>query len=190
MSYDTSSFSSEFWFAEGEPYDRSTLALNAKGQPISFWSAATMALDDRKFRREAARELKVAQKYLTPEMLLDRAQEIATCGTLSTPVDVHLDEGGWLTVDVYDGPEAEQPPEPAVRYLDESDIVAKRQTEAPPNRSRTGYGGKIPTSWELKLSDNRWHRVYVMQYSNAGTAYVVFNGERTLLGSYNPIEGT
>ena len=32
----------------------------------------------------------------------------------------------------------------------------------------------------------RWYRVYVMQWSNAGTAYVQVNGQRHLLGGYDP----
>ena len=69
---------------------------------------------------------------------------------------------------------------PAPKYLDTVTVQDKRQSTAPVNRSRSGYGGKIGTSWELKIG-NRWHRVYVMIWSNAGTAYVLCNGSRWLL---------
>ena len=29
--------------------------------------------------------------------------------------------------------------------------------------------------------DGRWHRVYVMQYSNAGTAYIIQGGQNLIL---------
>lgn len=46
-----------------------------------------------------------------------------------------------------------------------------KETEAPVNRSATGYGRKIPTRYMVKLR-GRWRRVYVCQISNAGTAYI------------------
>lgn len=73
----------------------------------------------------------------------------------------------------------------AVTYLDPSIVTDKRQTRAPINRSRSGYGGKIGTSWELKIN-RRWHRVYVMIYSNSGSAYVIVKGKTLFLGSYDP----
>ena len=37
----------------------------------------------------------------------------------------------------------------------------------------SGYGGKIPSTWMVRLpGDKIWRRVYVAQYGNAGTAYV------------------
>jgi hypothetical protein len=71
-------------------------------------------------------------------------------------------------------------------YLDTSRITAKRQGAPPPNRSRSGYGSKIPSSWELCLDDKRWRRVYVVCWSNSGSAYVLVNGKRLFLGSYDP----
>ena len=56
-------------------------------------------------------------------------------------------------------------------------VQARRVTEPPQNRSRSGYGSKLPTSLQLRI-DSRWHRVYVVCWSNAGTAYVVKGGER------------
>lgn len=76
-----------------------------------------------------------------------------------------------------------------IRYLDPSDVIARRQSPAPPNRSRTGYGNRIPTSWELQLVDHRWRRVYVICWSNAGSAYIRVAGDQQFLGSYDPAFG-
>lgn len=35
----------------------------------------------------------------------------------------------------------------------------------------TGYGRRIPSSYMVKW-EGKWRRVYVCQYSNAGTAYI------------------
>lgn len=43
-----------------------------------------------------------------------------------------------------------------------------------------GYGPKIPTRYMVRYS-GRWRRVYVMQYANAGSAYIVVNGEDRFL---------
>lgn len=73
-----------------------------------------------------------------------------------------------------------------IAYLDPARVTAKRQTEPPRNRSRSGYGSKIPSSWLLQLDGKRWHRVYVVIWSNAGSPYVIVGGERLFLGSYEP----
>lgn len=74
----------------------------------------------------------------------------------------------------------------AITYLDSTRVTATRQTEPPRNRSRTGYGSKLPSSWMLQLDNKRWHRVYIVCWSNAGSAYVVESGARLFLGSYDP----
>ena len=51
-----------------------------------------------------------------------------------------------------------------------------RITETPRNPSASGYGPKIPTRYMLKIA-NRWHRVYMAQYGNSGSAYVVLRGQ-------------
>ena len=38
-------------------------------------------------------------------------------------------------------------------------------------RNANGYGSKIPTDWMICIN-KRWHRVYVVCYSNIGTAYI------------------
>jgi hypothetical protein len=73
--------------------------------------------------------------------------------------------------------------------LDTRKVVGAKRTATPRNYSVSGYGNKIPTSWLLQLQEGnraRWHRVYVICYSNAGSAYVRSRGERLMLGSYDP----
>ena len=47
----------------------------------------------------------------------------------------------------------------------------------------SGYGRKLPTKYRIKFTDNRIRRVYVMQYGNSGSAYVVVNGVVVFLDS-------
>lgn len=70
----------------------------------------------------------------------------------------------------------------APHYLDDALIAGIKITVAPRSPSVTGYGSKIPTQYMLKL-DGRWHRVYVMVYSNSGTAYVIHRGRTSILES-------
>lgn len=72
-----------------------------------------------------------------------------------------------------------------ITYLDVKQVINKRKTLAPHNRSRTGYGSKIPTQWLLQLSNKRWHRVYVICYSNSGSAYIATKAGKLFLGSYD-----
>jgi hypothetical protein len=42
----------------------------------------------------------------------------------------------------------------------------------------SGYGKKIPTSRMIRFAGEKgWRRVYVMQFSNSGTAYVIVKGQ-------------
>ena len=59
-------------------------------------------------------------------------------------------------------------------------ISDAKVTEAPVQRSATGYGHKLPTPYMVRIS-NRWHRVYVMNYGNAGSSYVIRNGKEHFL---------
>lgn len=49
-----------------------------------------------------------------------------------------------------------------------------------PNPYASGYGPKIPTPYRIRYPQ-RWYRVYVMCWSNAGTAYIVSRGRRLVL---------
>ena len=59
-----------------------------------------------------------------------------------------------------------------------------RVTETfPRNPYQLGYGAMIPTChmvWITALG-NYWRRVYVMLYSNSGTAYVKAHGKRYIV---------
>lgn len=49
-------------------------------------------------------------------------------------------------------------------------------------RTVSGYGGKIPTSYRIRYT-GKMRRVYVMQYGNSGSAYIVVNGQNVFLDS-------
>ena len=49
--------------------------------------------------------------------------------------------------------------------------------KAPLNPYKTGYGRRIPTQYRVRVFDQKWRRVYVVQYSNAGTAYILYKNE-------------
>ena len=70
----------------------------------------------------------------------------------------------------------------ALAYTDPTKVTDVRSEDTAPNYGRTvsGYGGKIPTRHMIRYG-NRWHRVYVMQYSNSGTAYIVAGGQDLIL---------
>lgn len=67
-----------------------------------------------------------------------------------------------------------------ITWLDNEQVSAVRITEPPRYYSATGYGRKIPTRYMLKIG-TRWHRVYMMQFSNSGTAYVIKGGAELVL---------
>ena len=62
------------------------------------------------------------------------------------------------------------------------DMVTDTRATVEPSYGRTvsGYGGKVPTRYMVQYA-GRWHRVYVAQYGNAGTAYIVHGGEDLVL---------
>ena len=51
----------------------------------------------------------------------------------------------------------------------------------PSRMTVSGYGNELPTPYRVKLDDNRWRRVYVINYGNAGSAYVKSRGHRLFL---------
>lgn len=56
-------------------------------------------------------------------------------------------------------------------------------TEEPTyGKSSTGYGPKVPTRYKVRIG-MRWHRVYMAQYGNSGSAYVVLEGSDYYLSS-------
>lgn len=69
----------------------------------------------------------------------------------------------------------------SVTYLEHARVMGLRvDAETPRNPYANGYGSRIPTRYMLKLG-KRWHRVYVVQWSNAGSAYVLERGARLFL---------
>ena len=48
----------------------------------------------------------------------------------------------------------------------------------------SGYGDKIPSRIVIQCADRRWRRVYISQFSNAGSAYLLINRQRLYLHDY------
>ena len=70
-----------------------------------------------------------------------------------------------------------------MEYTDPSLVMDIKTTETPvKGRFTTGYGSKIPTSYMVKYL-NKWRRVYVVNYANSGSAYIVVNGSDVYLDS-------
>lgn len=65
--------------------------------------------------------------------------------------------------------------------LEANDILAVRESN-PPRKGQTtsGYGGRLPTRYEIQTKDKRWHRVRVVCYANAGTPYITVKGALVL----------
>lgn len=61
---------------------------------------------------------------------------------------------------------------------DEVEEIIREDSAPLYGNAGTGYGEKIPTSYMLKLKGfPRPRRVYVRNYGNAGTAYIIFGGD-------------
>ena len=74
---------------------------------------------------------------------------------------------------------------PALLYLPAGRVIAaKREPYSlrAQSRSLTGYGPKIPTDRMVTLDDRRPRRVYVRNYGNSGTAYVLIGGQEWIVG--------
>jgi hypothetical protein len=57
-------------------------------------------------------------------------------------------------------------------YTDPKEVTEVAATDTPRNPYRSGYGPKVPTRYQIKYA-GRWRRVYMMQYGNAGSAYIM-----------------
>ena len=71
-----------------------------------------------------------------------------------------------------------------VEYTDHKLVTATTRTAVPGSGkiAITGYGGRIPTRYKVRYgAQNRWYRVYMMQYGNAGTAYITVAGKDLVL---------
>lgn len=103
MSYSLG-FSPEFFLAEGEPYDRSDLALNAEGKPVSVYSALCKWQEDspEEWAELAKDVFDCKPEFLSAETVLEKIQETDTCMNLSVPVRVWIDSEGDYSVEVWD----------------------------------------------------------------------------------------
>lgn len=99
------SFSPEFFLAEGEPYDRPDVAVNADGKPISVYSAIVMLSPEE--REAIARDVFDCEDWeaVSAEAILEKIRETNSCADLISPVEVHIDANGWHSVQVWEGPE-------------------------------------------------------------------------------------
>ncbi|MCP4886336.1 MAG: hypothetical protein GY904_06955 [Planctomycetaceae bacterium] len=71
-----------------------------------------------------------------------------------------------------------------VKYLELHQVEALKRTEQPQQRlDSLGYTklGGSPTDLML-LIEGRWRRIYVIQFSNAGSVFVNLNREKHFLG--------
>jgi hypothetical protein len=69
-----------------------------------------------------------------------------------------------------------------LKHLTASQVTDAKTTAEPLQRSATGYGPKLPIGYMLKIG-TRWHRVYVVNYGNSGSTYVVLKGQDHYLSS-------
>lgn len=68
-----------------------------------------------------------------------------------------------------------------MQYTIPGSVTDMRVTPKSPYRTNTnGYGVKIPSRYMLRYG-NRWYRVYVAQYGNTGTPYVIVTGHKLAL---------
>lgn len=95
------SFSPEFFLAEGEPYDRADLAVNAKGKPVSVWSALGM-MPEEQWAELAREHYGLEPDMLERETVLDTIRETDTCTDLRVPVEVWIDPEGYYCVKVWE----------------------------------------------------------------------------------------
>lgn len=74
-----------------------------------------------------------------------------------------------------------------IEYLNERDVegVVRRPAPMWSGQTVSGYGGKISTDWMICVG-GRWYRVYVMIWSNSGSAYILRKKQKVLLGSFQP----
>lgn len=59
--------------------------------------------------------------------------------------------------------------------------------EAPSyNTTVSGYGSKIPTRYRVELHNGGIRRVYMMQYGNSGSPYIIVNGVEHFVSNILP----
>lgn len=77
-----------------------------------------------------------------------------------------------------------------VVYTIADNVFNMKREDFQPNIPYAGpYGRKIPTRYMVKYNSGRkyeashWRRVYIMQYGNAGSAYILLRGKILFLDS-------
>ncbi len=100
MSYSLS-FSPEFFFNEGEPYDGGP---EPSQRPTSVWHAveSMRVLEPERWRDLAQDVFGTEPEFLTAETVLERIEATNSCRDLSSPVEVYIDADGWHSVRVYE----------------------------------------------------------------------------------------
>ena len=79
---------------------------------------------------------------------------------------------------------------PSLTYTNMPHVHTVARDTAAPRYGHTvsGYGSSIPTAYRIRYRGQdgllRWHGVYVMIYSNAGTAYIRSRGKRLILDTF------
>lgn len=102
MSYSITSFSPEFFFAEGEPYDGGPDPETTERPPSVWCAIERLRLTDPAAWADIARDVFGTEpQYLTSEYVLDKIRETNACRTLTTPVRVYIDSMGDYFVEVY-----------------------------------------------------------------------------------------
>ena len=96
MSYSLTSFSSDFFFKDGDD----NLSSSDIKNPKSVYQALR-CLSDSDWE-EIAEELKCDPEYLDIDMVLEVIQETDTCTDLKSPVEVWIDQDGYHTILVWD----------------------------------------------------------------------------------------
>lgn len=88
---------------------------------------------------------------------------------------------------------------PGVMYTIAGNVYNMKREDFQPNIPYVGpYGRKIPTRYMVKYNSgkryeaSRWRRVYIMQYGNAGSAYILIRNKELFLDSdtEHKLEGT
>jgi len=95
MSFELS-FSPEFFYNEGEPYD---VNVEVSTKPTSVYQAIC-SMSDKEWRA-LAKHYRIKRAYLTPDFIMEKVQETNTCTDIRTPVEVWIDPKGHHTVWVY-----------------------------------------------------------------------------------------
>lgn len=74
-----------------------------------------------------------------------------------------------------------------MQYLDDLGTISIKENLLPWQRqglsyTASGYGAKIPSRFMARIAgEKRWYRVYVAQYGNAGSPYVIRSGKKYFL---------